>query len=195
MKYIAGRKRKNSDLGIFVFRVPDMYEIFRLGKIKDVSENEVEIKEKDLMRLVRADELRDEEVWISRSDEQQNLDDDTFISISVVQACYYLSLSGVLECKRMNKRKGYPDWMILKRRLKRGGRVLGKCYDAGILSNEDRERISSMIADKDRIVRNMVREGRFEEYLEFCKDVALFEGKKFNRKESLHTYMKMRVQK
>lgn len=132
------------------------------------------ISERDLMRMIKADEVE----TFSFKEEQGDLDDDTYLGVSFVQAYWYLSRSVLKEVKRANKRNGYPTWVWLKKRVKRGGRK-------GEISEEEKERLRGIFENKEKILYNCIRHDWLEEYIMMERDVHKFLGEKCPKREEL----------
>ena len=170
-----GKKR------VFVVNVFDMYE-------KDGTVYNVEISEPDLYRLINADRGTKYGFWFNFEDERDDLDDDTYLGISYIQARYYLSVSTLKEAKRLWKRAGKTgqSWLPLKKRVPKGGRPVGggqgkKFSD---LSPDEQERIKMLYDNYDKIVVNCYAKDWLAEFIELERDVAFYKGTKFIGKKA-----------
>ena len=177
LRWVAKRKE-------FIFLVPDIYEIVRLGKSTDIGMTEVYISEVDLWRLINADRGISEDYYFTYKDEQGELSDDTYLGISFVQQGWYVSKHTLTLAKRINRKMKHSAWIILKRRLPRGGRPLGGGTHHK-LPPEEVERIESLIANYDRIVASCVAKDWATEYVELEQDIAKYKGEKKPSKKSL----------
>ena len=179
IKWINGRGR---DDGYFVFSVLDMY-------LKDGSTQNVYIKEEDVWRLINADRGTRYGFWFNYSDEQGNLDDDTYLGISYLQARYHLSTSVLSEAKRTWKRGGRNgwNWVVLKRRVPKGGRPVGGGKSKGFASlpKSEQERLLELSKNYERIVNNCYAKDWVTEYVELQRDLCLLKGTKFPGKKRI----------
>lgn len=166
---------------VFIVLVPDMYDVMRRGIKENIMSEPVEIKEEDFYRLINADRGVKYGFWFNFEDEKLDLDDDTYLGISYVQYAYYLSVTVLKEAKRVSKRCGYPQWVFLKKRVKRGGRPVGggKTKRFCDLSSDEQERIYYLRDNYEKIVDNMCKHDWVYEYVELQRDMCLYEGKKF----------------
>ena len=173
----------------FVISVLDMYE-------RDGSFYNVYVKEEDLYRLINADRGCKYGLWFDIKDEQGDLDDDTYLGISYIQARYYLSLSTLTTAKRLWKAAGKSGrtWLYLKKRIKKGGRPVG-AQSKGFagLSDAEKERIERLAKDYDTIVANMCKHDWVEEYIELTKDMCLLNNKKVpGKKKTIANFTEIR---
>ena len=176
---------------VFVLKVPDMYEITRLKKKTDINYTETEIDESDLWRLINADRGTKYGFWFDFKEERDELDDDTYLGISYVQFVYYLSINSLNEARHSSKRCGYPQWLALKKRTRRGGRPVGggKSRTFQNLPESERERILLLQQNYDKIVINCYKKDWVTEYIELQRDICLLNGKKFpGKKQTIATF-------
>lgn len=161
---------------VFVLNVLNMYE-------KNGDFYNVEISELDLYRLINADRGAKWGFWFDADEEKGDLDDDTYLGISYIQARWYLSISVLKEAKRLWKRAGKTgqSWLVLKKRVAKGGRPVGggKKKKFETLSVKEQERIKELAERYDEVVLNCYAKDWVREYIELEKDMALFKGEKF----------------
>ena len=168
----------------FVVLVPDMYE---LTKNKDLVPVQVYINEVDLWRMINADRGG---VEFKFAEEQQNLDDDTYLGVSFVQYFYYLSINTLKQAKRAWKLANYPERVYLKRRVARGGRPVGAKTE---ISAEEKERIAEVYNNRVLIMENCYKHDWAEEYVELLRDVAAYTGEEFmGRRKALELFAEQR---
>jgi len=180
LKWVNGKKGREK--GHFVFSVLDTYT-------KDGSFYNVEISEEDVWRMINADRGTKYGFWFSFENEQDDLPDDAYLGISYLQARYYLSVSVLREAKRAWKRGGKTgwNWVVLKRRAKRGGRPVGGGKSKGFASlpKSEQERLLSLSANYEKIVNNCYKKDWVTEYVELQRDLCLLKGTKFPGKKRI----------
>ena len=177
IRWVAKRKE-------FIFLVPSMYEVVYLHETEDISMEEVYISEVDLWRMINADRGISEDYYFSYKEEQGELSDDTYLGVSFVQQGWYVSKNTLVQAKRASKKLHHSAWIILKRRVPKGGRPVG----GGIrkeMSPEEKERCEYLIANYERIVANCIRKDWVTEYIELERDIAKYKGLKKPSKKSL----------
>jgi len=172
---------------VFVIRVPDMYDVLRRRETKNVGCTDVEIAEEDIWRMINADRGTKYGFWFDFNDEQLDLDDDAYLGISYVQAKWYLSINSLNQARRVSKRCGYPQWVFLKKRTKRGGRPVGGGKSKGFASlpKSEQERLLSLSANYEKIVNNCYKKDWVTEYVELQRDLCLLKGTKFPGKKRI----------
>lgn len=194
--YIRWTKGKEIE-SVFTILIPFDVTIGRGMSISDIeflpTNNksdyfQIRIFEGDLYRMVNADH------YDLTSDEQQNLDDVIFHTVSLTQYFWYLSKSVLNETKRASKRCGYPQWITLVKREAKGGQRKGikKIRKETIFSKEEIERIETLIENYDRIVKNCLKYDWVQEFCELEKDIAKYKGLKITKKESIEKFTKLR---
>lgn len=174
IKWINGTKQ-------FVVSVLDMYT-------KDGSFFNTYISEEDLYRLINADKGVKYGFWFNEDDEKGELDDDTYLGISYIQARYYLSISVLKEAKRLWKRTGRNGqaWLVLKKRVPKGGRLKGTGINKSFenLSIEEQERLKSLAENYEKIKINCYAKDWVNEYVELERDMAIYKGEPFIGKKA-----------
>lgn len=160
--------------GEFILSVPDMYE-------KNGTAVKVRIQEVDLWRMIKAD---NKNLVFEFNEEQGDLDDDTYLGISYIQARYYLTINTLRVCKRAWKKGGKTgfSYLYLKKRTKRGGRPIGG--GNARISEEEIERLEYVNRNYDKIVENLYEHDWAEEYVNLRKDIALYRHQKFIGKKA-----------
>ena len=172
----------------YVLKVPDMYEVLMNGIVSNVPFVEVRIDEPDIWRMITAEQGIGDSFWFNFDEERGELDDDTYLGISLIQAEWYLSVNVLNLARRAMKRCGYPQWIKLKKRTPRGGRPVGsKSGSSGgfdSLNAEEQQRLCDLDANYNRVVENCYEHDWLDEYIELQKDMCLFRREKFcGRKE------------
>ena len=167
--------------GMFEFKVLDFYGYVSSG---DLFFYFVKISENDLLRMIKIDTYTEEEknvmyyheqlgsgVGVSgmRGEglEQENLDDNVFWDISVLQYFFHISRNVIVELKRqahLSKLKRVNTKRVsLKRRVlhSNGGRPVGSL---GAIEWQN-------IENADRIIENCVEKDWFVEYMDLCREL------------------------
>ena len=155
---------------------------------------EVYISEPDIWRLINADRGVSYDYYFSYKEEQGELSDDTYLGISFVQQGWYVSKNTLTQAKRAARKLHHSTWIILKRRLPRGGRPIGGGTHHNLPISEI-ERIEFLIANYDRILLNCVKKDWVTEYIEMETDIAKYKGlKKPSKKSLIQTFTELREQ-
>ena len=178
IKWINGRR---GDDGFFVVRVLDMY-------LKDGSTMDVRIPADAVWRMINADRGTKYGFWFDPEEEKGDLDDDSYLGFSYIQARYHVSVSVMLEVQRLWKRAGRNgwSWLYLKKKNKHGGRPNGggRGKKFNNLPLDEQERIASVFADYDKIAENCYAKDWVTEYIELEKDIAIYKGEKYIGKKA-----------
>ena len=184
--------RYNKSNGLYVLRVPDMYKALNSSDGSEIGSECVWISGEDLWRLIHFDKWYENGV-VALSTEQGDLDDTTYLGISYVQARWYLSKHVMDEARRMCGRFGFSQWVILKKRVRRGGRVPG-CIGGGTrISEAERERLCGLVENYKRIVDNCCRHDWAEEYVELERDITRYKGARVeSRKKIIERFTEIR---
>ena len=185
----------------YTFLVPYDVTVGRGGKVADITpltETEqkyffqIQIKEMDLIRMVSADKVSDE-LYFSFMTEQGNLTDVVYYCVSLIQNFWYLSKSVLDEARRSNKRTGYPQWINLKRRINKGGQRRNVPKKERVMSEEEKERLISLIENYDVILNNCIKHDWLEEYYQLERDIAHHKGTKpLTKKQYTKKFSEMR---
>lgn len=178
MKWVNGRGR---DDGYFVVRVLNMY--LRNGEALNVR-----IPPDAVWRMINADRGTKYGFWFDPKDEKDDLDDDAYLGFSYIQARYYISISTMLQVKRLWKQGGRNGWSWFTpiKRVRRGGRPIGGGKSRGFdaLPDSEKERIENLAKNYRQIAENCYKKDWVTEYVELERDMALIRGEKFIGKQA-----------
>lgn len=165
---------------VFMFEVPDMYEITILHKKEDINRCRVYITEEDLYRMINA------VGYFSFTQERGNLDDQTYLGISLIQCLYYVSVTGLKKAKR-----SHVDMKLIAR-VPKGGKKPGTKIVKEV-SKEELERLQYLSDNYEHIIHQCITHDWCEEYIELVKDVSKFRGEKCPpKKELINMFTRMR---